>query len=55
MGSGKPEAHAARDVLETLEILNEPPTADPPTDEQMHRTATEKLVARIRAAVRTTI
>ena len=31
MSSGKPEAH---DHLETMEILTEPPAADPHTDEQ---------------------
>ena len=31
---GKSEAHAAQDLLETMEILTEPPTADPRTDDQ---------------------
>ena len=34
MASGKPEAHAVQDPLETMEIPTEPPTADPRTDEQ---------------------
>ena len=34
MASWKPEAHAAQDPLETMEILTELPTADPRTDEQ---------------------
>ena len=34
MASGKPEAHAAQDPWETMEIPTEPPTADPQTDEQ---------------------
>ena len=34
MASRKPEAHAAQDPLETMEIPTEPPTADPRTDEQ---------------------
>ena len=37
MASRKPEAHAAQDRLETTEILTEPPTADPRTDEQRRR------------------
>ena len=32
--SEKLEAHAAQDLLETMEIPNEPPPADPRTDEQ---------------------
>ena len=51
MASGKPEAHAAQDPLETMEIPTEPPAADPRTDEQRQG----KPVARIRAAIRTTI
>ena len=34
MASGKPEAHAAQDPLETMEIPTELPTADPRADEQ---------------------
>ena len=34
MASRTPEAHAAQDPLETMEIPTEPPTADPRTDEQ---------------------
>ena len=37
MASGKPEAHAAQDPLETIEIPTELPTADPRTDEQRRR------------------
>ena len=34
MASGRPEALAARDLLETMGIPNKLPTADPRTDEQ---------------------
>ena len=34
MAAGEPEAHAAQDPLEKMEIPTEPPTADPRTDEQ---------------------
>ena len=34
MASGKPEARAAQDPLETMQIPIAPPTVDPRTDEQ---------------------
>ena len=37
MAPGKIEAHGAQDLLETMEIPTEPPTADPRTDEQRRR------------------
>ena len=37
MASGKPEAHAALDPVETMEIPTEHPTADPRADEQRRR------------------
>ena len=37
MASGKPEAHAVQDPLETMENPTEPPAADPRTDEQRRR------------------
>ena len=36
MASGKPEAHAAQDPLETVEIPTEPPAPNPRTDEHAH-------------------